>query len=248
MEKPRSQSGAALLEFSIVAVVMLGILLPGMISVGKALSEIGAASQGAYMGAQEGAEVKIDFAEEATSVDIETLNLQVRDAVQGRVDTIYPLMAPRVYSSSVNNHNVSVFRPETGDTDHWMVQADMVARFSTILTSIPVTVKSVSTMLNVQPRRAGDLAVPQRIKRGKLMTVPAYKCDVTRCANDIEGHPECRRECCGGFIPGYEVVGGAPVNGILRNNSSWICPVSETYGPPGTGPGHGNGGDGVILE
>lgn len=235
MRRLNSETGAALLEFSIVAVVMLGILLPGMISVGKTLSEINAAAQGAYIGAQQGAQIKIDLTEEATSDDIATLNLTVDSAVRSRIDSMYPLMAPGLESKIVNGDpsEVTLFRPETGDTDHWMVQADITAYFPTLLTNIPVRVKSVSSMLNVQPRRGGDLATPQRITRGTSGAVPTYRCNVTPCSTGNFTDSSCNRECCGGFLPGYD----GSANGILRNDTRWLCP-EEIYGPTGTLPGN----------
>lgn len=244
----RSQNGAALLEFSIVAVVMLGILLPGMINVGKSLSELNAASQSAFLGTQSGAQVKIGLGEEpppenpaavaAWNAELNTLKGQVTNEVRGRVNAMYPIMSTNLESKTVNGDDVSLFRFASEDPDHWMVQTDITAYFPAVLTNVPVRVKSVSSMLNVQPRTAGDLSTPSRVRRGPLNLPPAYTCAPVLCSTyNTAG---CAEPCCQGFVPGATGTGAGILTGAP---AAWVCSGGQ-FGPPGNGGGDPGGGGG----
>lgn len=216
------QRGAALIEFAIVAVVLLGIILPGMISVGKSLSELNAAAQGSFLGVQRGADVKIPY----TTGDInpDDINL-VNAAITGRIDYLYPMMSPQARDVAVNPESSVTVSKSSEDPEHWMVQADMTAYFPAILTDIPVRVKSVSSMLNIQLRTGGDLTSPQRIRREGSVT--NYNCEPRPCSGG-NANIGCEPSCCLGFIPG----GGNANSFLLREYGDWVCGFRQ-YGEPG---------------
>ena len=244
-----NQTGAALLEFAIVAVLMLGILLPGMISVGKSLSELNVAAQSAFLGVQSGAQVKVGLGAEpvggdpgaiaAWDTELNTLKGQVTTEVRARVDAMYPIMSTSLEAKTVNQFGpdaISLFRLASEDPDHWMVQTDITAYFPAILTSIPVRVKSVGSMLNVQPRTAGDLSAPRRV-RGPLDQPYTFTCAPVSCGTRTDAN--CVPDCCRGFLPG----GSSSSWGILSNDEGWRCTGAE-FGPGGGGTGGPDGGGG----
>ena len=194
----RTQIGAALIEFAIVAVILLGVLLPGVVSIGKAVSELTAASQAAYLGTRLGAEERVDLVSDSSIEQIQVVQNRVASVVNGRV---LQTMEPMSRTAATPQTEVRLFRDEPSDPDHWMISTRLEARFPVILTDIPVKVVAVSSVLNLQPETTQDLTTPQRLQLAGQSTFSSYSCLPVRCY----GGAGCNPTCCPGDTGGLGI-------------------------------------------